>query len=176
MEKRPIPGFPGYFAGSDGNIYSHRDYMGGVDLSKPGRKLKTCECGYKHSYLGCTLRGPDKKSASKNIHSLIAEAFHGKRPEGFQCSHLNGNPKDNRPENLKWESAAANNQRKREHGTDMRGPNNVRAKYTKEEIEEMRLLWATRDSHKKTCRQMAALFDTDASSFHAIVTFKRYKP
>ncbi len=48
---------------------------------------------------------------------LVAETFLGPRPEGTQISHLNGNPSDNRPVNLVYETPAENNKRRIAHGT-----------------------------------------------------------
>lgn len=33
---------------------------------------------------------------------LVCAAFHGYRPEGYQCMHLDGNPKNNNADNLSW--------------------------------------------------------------------------
>lgn len=38
----------------------------------------------------------------RTVHSLIAEAFIGPRPEGQVVRHLNDVPTDNRPENLAY--------------------------------------------------------------------------
>lgn len=39
---------------------------------------------------------------SRPVHQLVMEAFVGPRPEGNEVLHLNGNPSDNRLENLKY--------------------------------------------------------------------------
>ena len=39
----------------------------------------------------------------RSVHRLVLETFVGYRPEGMVCRHLNGNSKDNRLTNLKWE-------------------------------------------------------------------------
>ena len=36
------------------------------------------------------------------VHRLVAEAFHGPCPDGYECDHINKNQTDNRPENLRW--------------------------------------------------------------------------
>lgn len=53
----------------------------------------------------------DKRMYHKFVHRLVLEAFVGPCPAGMECRHLNGNPSDNRLENLAWGT-------KRENGYD----------------------------------------------------------
>ena len=53
-------------------------------------------------YLRVNLCERPTKVISKYVHSLVAEAFIGPRPEGLNIDHLNGYRKDNRPENLEY--------------------------------------------------------------------------
>ena len=39
---------------------------------------------------------------NKNCHFLICTTFHGPRPEGYQCDHLNGDILDYSAANLEW--------------------------------------------------------------------------
>ena len=43
-------------------------------------------------------------------HKLVCEAWHGPRPEGMQCRHLDGNPLNCTPENLRWGTPRENSQ------------------------------------------------------------------
>jgi hypothetical protein len=42
------------------------------------------------------------------VHELVASAFHGVKPLGTQCRHLNDNKCDNRPSNLGWGTGVEN--------------------------------------------------------------------
>ncbi len=42
------------------------------------------------------------KKRTYKVGALICEAFHGPRPKGAVCMHLNEDARDNRPENLAW--------------------------------------------------------------------------
>jgi hypothetical protein len=51
------------------------------------------------------------------IHLLVCPTFHGMKPDWAQCvRHLNGDPMDNRPENLTWGTHAENMQDQIDHG------------------------------------------------------------
>jgi hypothetical protein len=54
--------------------------------------------------------------AYPHVHKLVLEAFTGQpRPEGMVCCHVNGNPSDNRLENLRWGTLRDNAADKRRH-------------------------------------------------------------
>jgi hypothetical protein len=56
----------------------------------------------------------------RSIHSLVAEAFIGKRPNGLVIRHLDGNPTNNIPENLAYGTQSENEQDSVRHGTHYR--------------------------------------------------------
>ena len=47
----------------------------------------------------------------KNCHVLVCVTFHGPRPVGFECDHINGDKLDYRPCNLEWVTPAENRRR-----------------------------------------------------------------
>ena len=60
------------------------------------------------------------KSTKFRVHHLVAEAFIGPRPNGQDTRHLDGNPLNNRPENLSYGSRKENMNDAREHGTTVK--------------------------------------------------------
>lgn len=58
------------------------------------------------------------RSPSRSVHSLVAEAFIGARPEGLQICHNNGDHLDNRAENLRYDTQSANQRDSILHGTN----------------------------------------------------------
>ncbi len=58
---------------------------------------------------------------NKYIHELVLSAFVGKRPLGAQACHGNGDKKDNRLVNLRWDTPSANQGDREDHGTGRRG-------------------------------------------------------
>lgn len=99
-EWRDIPGHEGrYQASSLGRIRSVDHYV--IRLVK-GRVLRPRirEKGYPV----VTISG----AGPKDVHQLVALAFHGQRPEGLQVRHLNGDKLDARAANLAYGTQADN--------------------------------------------------------------------
>lgn len=90
---KPIPG-SNYEASSLGRIRSPRGY-----ILKP----------YNHvlGYHIVTV-ALDGRSLTKTVHSLVAAAFHGPRPEGLDIAHGNCVKTDNRPSNLRYATRSDN--------------------------------------------------------------------
>lgn len=78
--------------------------------SKEGRLLKPglTSVGYPSVVLG--------RNNTKMVHSLVAEAFIGKRPAGFDVCHKDGNKENNCVTNLMYASRATNNHQASFHG------------------------------------------------------------
>lgn len=111
----PIPQYEGkYEASSMGKIRSVSRII--IDKNgKPhpvkGRIRKTPLCdGYPQISLG-----GDKKTVTK-VHRLVAAAFIGPRPAGMEVRHLNGDPTDNRVENLQYGTPSENSYDTVKHG------------------------------------------------------------
>lgn len=58
-----------------------------------------------------------KTKLYRTAHSLVAQEFIGPRPHGLEVRHLNGNPSDNRVENLRYGTHQENAQDMLKHGT-----------------------------------------------------------
>lgn len=57
------------------------------------------------------------KSRRKYVHHIVLDAFVGLRPPHTECRHLDGNPQNNRLENLAWGTASENAHDRVRHGT-----------------------------------------------------------
>lgn len=102
-EWRPVVGYEKlYSVSSLGRV--RRDAAGGRN-AKPGRIL-TLHAGKSH-YLILCLNGASKRRTFY-AHALVAAAFLGRRPDGLQVNHKDGNKKNNRPENLEYCTVAEN--------------------------------------------------------------------
>lgn len=137
----PIPVSPNddYMAGSDGQIYSRTRYAGfgrkvrvdwyplvGHKMKKGYRSISMCHNNVK---------------VTKNVHRLICIAFHGEPPaRSMQVRHLDGNPENNKPENLAWGTQVENWLDRQSHGRGMKGENHPMSKLT--DVERSHIRWA----------------------------------
>lgn len=126
-EWRVIPEFPEYEASSLGRV--RRSDTG--FMRKPSETLAS---------LILTLRHASGLRQTQNVGALVLMAFVGPRPAKYDTSHLNGNFRDNRVENLAWETRVQNMARKAEHGTNVapRGSDHYRAKLDEAKVLDIR--------------------------------------
>lgn len=129
IDLKPIPEFPGYFAGSDGLIYS--------TLKGPLRACKS-KSNLRDKYYRVELHRGGRRYP-RTVHGLIALAFLGPRPEGLTVSHKNGNSRDNRASNLTYETLAKNISRKSDHGTEIKGSDSPQSKLDRAQVAEIRV-------------------------------------
>jgi len=104
-----IPGYEGYYQVSDAGRIRSLDrtitYKNGKRYRKRGRVLRPAiKAG---GYLQVALN-MNAEVVTPKVHSLVALAFLGERPAGLQVCHNNGDPSDNRPENLRYDTPASN--------------------------------------------------------------------
>lgn len=95
-----IPGHAGYFAGSDGRIYTAKKRANSLTelVATTGRDGYYAVCLYENA-----------SRVRKRVHALIALTFHGPKPrEGMLVRHLDGDKHNNRPTNLRWGTVAEN--------------------------------------------------------------------
>jgi len=106
--ERLLPGFPGYYVTRDGRVRS--DKRGGRWLcTKIDKDGYLCVClyqGRKHYF---------------HVHTLVLLAFGFPRPYGMECCHNDGDPRNNRLENLRWDTRKGNYQDSIRHGTNKLG-------------------------------------------------------
>lgn len=115
---KDIPGFPGYRAGDDGTIWScWRNCRWGSFFSdkwhviKPGVQKKR-SFGRRYRYVNLH---DENGTIACRVHRLILLTFVGPCPEGMQCRHLDGNPGNNRLDNLAWGTTEENIEDRKAH-------------------------------------------------------------
>ena len=89
-----VPDHPGWYAGNDGHIYR-------CDGTRIPERPK--EAGENRLRVSCASHG-----GYHYVARLVAGAFLGNR-NGMAVTHKDGNPANNRPENLQWVDEAGSN-------------------------------------------------------------------
>jgi hypothetical protein len=116
-EWRDIPGYEGFYqVSNDGEVRSLDrmiGYRGGGTAWRRGNALKksTQHSGHLRVYLH-----RDGNLEPILVHRLVLLAFVGPCPDGKMACHNDGNPSNNRVENLRWDTSTANAQDRLRHG------------------------------------------------------------
>ncbi len=106
------------------------------------------------------------------VHSLVAEAFIGKRPKGKFVNHKDGNKQNNTPENLEWVTRKENAEHAVKMGLYKSGEDHYRSKLCNSNAMELRSMWET---GKYTSTYLAKRYGVSRSTAHKIATGKGYK-
>ena len=124
----PVPSSAGIYVDVDGNVYSDR--QGSL------RMLKKCPNanGYPQYQVGVGRSGQRVRYA----HQLVMETFVGPRPEGMEVRHINGDPSDNRLENLAYGTHKRNYLDNALNGTQAYGENHHAVKLSYDEVLDAR--------------------------------------
>lgn len=150
-EWRAVLGYEGvYEVSNDGRVR----VLGRTDTI--GRPLPSGEV---QTWLGrggypCIKLRTNGKKANRMVHHLVLEAFVAPRPDGMVACHNNGDPADNRPENLRWDTQSANRLDTVRHGNDANATKGTCPSghvYT----EENTYRWVRDGATKRFCRACA---------------------
>ena len=159
---RPINEYPGYRVSINGGIQSSWTRRGGLcSIGGSWRPLQPIE---RHGYLTVNLTLGGGKKTALRIHRLVLEAFVGPCSEGMVCCHNDGNPSNNRLENLRFDTHKGNSDDAVRHGTKARGTA-LKSKLSEADVIEIRRLRA--EGH--TMRSLAERFCVSESNVKAIL-------
>jgi len=138
---RDVPEFEGLYKVSDWGRVRSLDRVT-VDSLGRLRRFKGRVLKFKLDRVGYHLVNlcRDGDQATYKVHRLVLLAFVREPEPGQECRHLNGDPADNRLENLAWGTSAENKADKLEHGTDNRGPKHPNAKLTEADVLAIRAM------------------------------------
>ena len=107
MEWRPIPSSGGWYEASD------------TGLIRPiGKPLKPWVTRAGRATVTLWLDGESEKRAQRHyqVHRAVAEAFFGRCPKGLEVNHKDGNPLNNRVENLEYVTKKGNMRHAHQNG------------------------------------------------------------
>lgn len=118
---KPIRDFAFYEASTLGQIRSADRFVkrkDGREHFVMGRVLRENTCLEKGYVTVCLYSdGAHGRTKRRLVHALVLETFVGLCPVGMECCHGDGNPRNNRLDNLRWDTPTANQQDRKKHGT-----------------------------------------------------------
>lgn len=149
---KPITSCPGnYWVSNLGRIKNFKAVKAGI-IERIVKGSISPTTGYYQLYFKTSNR-----RWARTIHSLVAEAFIGPRPEGFVINHIDHNRTNNHASNLEYitqkenvrkaseagrlKRAPMSEERKQFLGSLRRGKPSPYRKLTKEQVNDIRLRW-----------------------------------
>lgn len=143
-EWRPVPGTDGlYEVSSQGRVRSWKNGKWGRGTK--AHVLRPAAAKGDRQYLKVSIdRGSGRHSYA--VHTLVAEAFLGSRPAGFEICHGDGDYFNNAASNLRYASRVDNAADKILHGTLPLGEEHHNAVLTEVEVLEIRSRLAAGES------------------------------
>lgn len=113
----PVTGFEGLYEVSDGGQVRSLDrvvaHCHGSTKSIKGRVLRP---SVRADGRSCVSLKRDGQRVIRAVHRLVLEAFVGPCPEGMEGCHEDGDPTNNRLENLRWGTHSSNMLDRVRHG------------------------------------------------------------
>jgi hypothetical protein len=156
----------GYQVSSWGRVRSSKALYGKSDDGYYYLKLTPGSDGYHNVDLF-----EDRSHHYVNVHMLVLEAFVGPCPPGLQCRHLDGNPGNNRLDNLKWGTAKENADDRQSHGRTYHGSEHHRALVDEQQV----LLIRQRYAGGELAVDLASEFGLSYPALHNILDGKSWQ-
>lgn len=136
-EWRDVPGYEGWYLISDsGRVMRVRS----GNRTRPGHILSTHQANRRYSRVKLTRNGIRKEYL---VHRLVAAAFIGPCPEGYEVNHKNGDSHDNRVFNLEYatrQENALHSVNELNRWPDNQGEKHGMAKVNADQVREIRRL------------------------------------
>lgn len=169
-EWRPVVGYEGLYVVSNlGKVMSlsrrvANNWPGSTRVIK-GKTLKPTK--FQNGYYFVSL-GKEGVLTKRTVHSVVAEAFIGPRPERMDICHNNGDRSDNRLSNLRYDTRKGNFEDTLHHGTKLRGEKQNGAVLTEDDV------WTIRESEEHP-RVLAARYGVSAATIYDIRKRRSWK-
>lgn len=120
----PVEGYEGlYSVSSHGRIRSEtRTVVYSTGKRQTVRQKILSPARKRSGHLSVQLHSGPTNRVRFHVHRLVLVAFVGPPPSPLhECAHNDGDPGNNRVENLRWDTRSGNHQDKLAHGTHNRG-------------------------------------------------------
>lgn len=149
MEWRCVVGVSGYEVSSTGLVRSWLPLRNYAPTPTEPRILKPSID--KNGYRTYALQvGPKKKKYIRGG-AMVAEAWHGGRPDGMVVRHLDGSKNNDTPSNLRWGTPKENSNDSKVHGTYIHGAKVNTAKLS---IDDVLMIKASTKGHAELSKEL----------------------
>jgi hypothetical protein len=165
MEQMTIPSYPNYAARRNGDIVRIRR----GNHTRPGKVLRPY--AHPHGYRGVVMySGNHSSRETVHVHRLVAEAFLGACPVGFQVNHKDGNKANNAADNLEYVTPRENTLHADRLGhRRVKGENHHLCKLSEQDVRDIR------SRVGEPARDVARLYGIDRKSVTNIWSSKTWK-
>lgn len=175
-EWKPVAGFEGWYeVSSHGRVRSldrtinAPNRWGACKRTLKGKVLSPRRTDFGHRMVGLRREGALKGAL---VHRLVCEAFHGPCPPDKQhCAHRDGNPENNRADNLRWATVRENSEDARRHGTLLQGEASNLSRLTEADVLEIR----RRSAAGATGYRLAKDYKMSATGIYKILHRENWK-
>jgi len=106
----------------------------------------------KDNYMLIFLTRTNGKRQLFRSHRIVLSTFVGSCPYEMECRHLDGNPSNNKLDNLKWGTISENRYDQKIHGTDLSGSRNGRAILNEQQVKKIKQLLNNGESTTKIAK------------------------
>lgn len=104
-----IPSAPRYYVSDDGRVFSTHIRADGSSLREIAQNPNT------QGYMAVKMT-VDGRKVTRAVHTVVAEAWHGRCPPGLEVRHLDGDKLNNNKSNLRYGTKSENCQDTVDHG------------------------------------------------------------
>lgn len=146
------------------NFWQRGKYNNTVLYHKKSRLLKPSPERPEHRYPVVVLHKKPLKQRTRAVHLLVLEAFVGLCPKGLEACHWDGDHRNARLTNLRWDTSKSNKADMLRHGTVARGKMLPQTRFTAEQVLYIRRRKAAGEHMTK----MAKEYDVHQRTIEAI--------
>ncbi len=164
---KDIPNYPGYKVDDIGNVYSYRKPFGTgkwIESDIP----KILKPGFTEPGRGRVVLMKDNQRKNWNVSTLVMLAFVGPRSKGMFVCHNDGNPNNNKLENLRYDTPINNSADRKLHGTNYgaKGIHHGIAKLNNQKVKLARLLFK---EFNWSLNKIKALWGISSGAMYAVL-------
>jgi len=159
----PVVGYEQFYEVSNYGKVRSKTRIDALGRVREGRVLTPT--GLRHVHVTLSLHGVKKQ---KTVHRIVLEAFVGAAPDGTEGCHWDGNPRNNKLDNLRWDSRANNIQDAIRHGTSTKKSGSTLTPAAVRDIRASKALGVSN-------REIAEQHGTTREAVYAVVSGRTWK-